>query len=132
MFPSRRQFLAAVAAVPFGAYAAVPLAPDGDWPEFRGRGGRGVTDGFPILSSWNADSAAGAVKGVLWRVRVPGLGHSSPIIWGERIFLPSSVASAGAAPLKLGRTGESTPANDNEEQHWVVLCYDKKTGKKLW
>ncbi len=58
-----------------------------NWPSFRGPGGRGVADGFPVRSSWNADPTAGRVEGVSWRTHVPGLGHSSPIVFGDRIFL---------------------------------------------
>jgi outer membrane protein assembly factor BamB len=119
---SRREFLAVASALPLAA------TPDTDWPAFRGPGGRGVADEFPTLTSWNLEAA----KGVLWRAPVPGLGHSSPVVWGDRIFLPSSVSSSGTAPLKLGQTGEPTAADDNDDHLWVILCYDKRTGKKLW
>jgi len=103
-----------------------------NWPSFRGPGGRGVADGFPVRSSWNADSTAGKVEGVSWRTHVPGLGHSSPIVFGDQIFLATAIAEAGEAPLKLGRGGKPTAADDNGEQSWVVLCYNKLTGAELW
>src|SRR5580658_8310151 len=115
---SRRHFLAAIAAVPLAARAS-DVAPDTNWPAFRGPGGRGVAEGFPAPSSWDLEKK----KGLLWSAPVPGLGHSSPVIWGDRIFLPSSVSSAGNVPLKLGQTGEPTAADDNAEQRWVVFCY---------
>jgi outer membrane protein assembly factor BamB len=87
-----------------------------------------VAEGFPTRASWDLHTK----KGLLWRAPVPGLGHSSPVTWGDRIFLPSSVSSAESVPLKLGQTGEPTAADDNGEHRWVVFCYDKKTGKKLW
>jgi len=103
-----------------------------DWPSFRGSGGRGVADGFPLRSSWNADPAAGEVEGISWRTHVPGLGHSSPIVFGDRIFLVTAIAEAGEAPLKVGPGGKPTAADDNGEQNWVVLCYNKLTGAELW
>lgn len=105
---------------------------DQNWPSFRGPGGRGVADGFPVRSSWNADPTAGKVEGVSWRTHVPGLGHSSPIVFGDRIFLATAIAEEGEAPLKIGRGGKPTAADDNGVQSWVVLCYNKLTGAELW
>jgi outer membrane protein assembly factor BamB len=113
-----------------------PAAPGdddaGDWPSFRGPGGGGVADGFPVRSVWNADVTAGVIDGILWRTDVPGLGHSSPVVSGNRIFLATAIASDGKAPLKVGRGGRPDAADDNGEQSWVVLCYDKLTGDELW
>jgi outer membrane protein assembly factor BamB len=103
-----------------------------DWPSFRGPEGGGVADGFPTRSIWNADETAGEIAGVLWRTAVPGLGHSSPVVRGDRIFLATAIASDGKAPLKVGRGGKPDAADDNGEQSWVVLCYDKRTGDELW
>ncbi len=105
---------------------------DQNWPSFRGPGGRGVADGYPVRSSWNADPTAGKVEGVSWRTHVPGLGHSSPIVFGDRIFLATAIAEEGEAPLKIGRGGKPTAADDNGVQSWVVLCYNKLTGAELW
>jgi outer membrane protein assembly factor BamB len=104
-----------------------------DWPAFRGREGVGLAEGSTLPAKWNADPAEGQLAGVRWKSAVPGLGHSSPIIAGERIYVCSAVRkAAGKAPLKLAVGGEPTAAEDNEEQNWVVLCYDAKTGKELW
>ncbi len=79
---SRRSFLtASLLALP--AANLLAAAPEQNWPEFRGAGGRGVAEGYPTRTTWNADAAAGRLEGVLWRAEIPGLGHSSPIIWGE-------------------------------------------------
>jgi len=103
-----------------------------NWPSFRGPGATGVADGFPTRSSWNADSTAGEVEGVLWRAEIPGLGHSSPIVLGDCIYVASAIAEQGDAPLMVGRGGKSTAAADSGRQSWVVFCYNKKTGKELW
>ncbi len=115
---------------------AFPLPASGiqdptDWP-FRGPGGGGVGDGFAARSQWNADKAKGELNGVLWQNEVPGLGHSSPVVSGDKVFLATAVASDGKAPLKVGAGGRPGAADDNGEQEWVVLCYHKKTGKELW
>lgn len=104
-----------------------------DWPAFRGLNGVGVADGSPLPATWNADAAAGKLTGIRWKSAVPGLGHSSPVIAGDRIYVLSAVRKeAGKAPLKIAVGGEPTAAADNEEQSWVVLCYNAATGKQLW
>jgi outer membrane protein assembly factor BamB len=108
-------------------------ADDGtDWPIFRGPGHAGVADGFAVRSVWNADAQAGDIAGILWQTEVPGLSHSSPVVVGNRIFLATAIASEGKAPLKVGRGGRPDAADDNGEQSWVVLCYNKLTGAELW
>ena len=103
-----------------------------NWPSFRGAGARGVAEGFPLRTHWNADPASEKIDGVLWQTSVPGLGHSSPVIFDNKIFLVTAVSSAGKAELKVGAGGEPTAADDNDEQSWIVLCYEKTTGKELW
>ena len=103
-----------------------------DWPAFRGLGGRGVAEGFPLPTSWNADAEAGDLKNVLWQTEVPGLGHSSPVIDGNKLFLLTAVASEGDAPLKVESGGKPTAADDNGVQDWLLLCYDTTNGNELW
>ncbi len=97
---------------------------------FKGTGGNRVADGFPIRATWNATGEQ--TEGVLWSVEVPGLAHSSPVIKGDRLYVATAVAAKGDAPLKVGRGGRPDAAEDNEEQAWMVLCYDRRTGKEVW
>jgi outer membrane protein assembly factor BamB len=133
---SRRSFLAtSLMALPAaGALASNTFAPNPEqnWPGFRGPGAQGVAEGFPTRAAWNADAAAGKATGLLWRIEVPGLGHSSPIVWADNIFLATAVRLSGKAPLRIGYYGDVKPAQDNDEQKWVVMCFDKKSGKKRW
>ena len=103
-----------------------------DWPMFRGRGGIGVADGFSLPTEWNADETAGELEGVLWQTEVPGLGHSSPIVVGDRIFLATAISSNGKAPLEIEAGGRPVAADDNGEQSWVVICYDRNNGTEVW
>jgi len=131
---SRRSFLASS----LMALPAVTLAANSNtkseqnWPGFRGPGAQGIADGYPTRAAWNADASAGKVSGVLWRAEIPGLGHSSPIIWGDRIYVGTAVRLSGKAPLRIGYYGDVKPAQDNDEQKWMILCFDKKSGKKRW
>lgn len=116
------------------AVATVTVNESQNWPAFRGAGGKGVADGYPLRAMWNADTAAtdAKIEGVLWRAKVPGLGHSSPVVWGDRIFLCTAVSESGESALTLGAGGQPTAADDSGTHHWVVLCYNKFTGEELW
>ena len=130
----RRAFLLIVClAFPLATVGAEEGPESGsDWPSFRGLGGRGIADGFPVRSHWNAAPSTGEIEGLLWQTEVPGLGHSSPVVVGNRVFLATAIASDGTAPLKVGRGGKPDAADDNGEQRWVVLCYDRLTGEERW
>lgn len=128
---SRRSFLmTTLIALP--GMAAIAPKPEQNWPMFRGLGASGIADGYPTRATWNADSTAGKLSGVLWRTEVPGLGHSSPIVWENRIILATAVRLSGKATLRIGDYGDNKAAQDNEEQKWMILCFDKTSGKRLW
>ena len=93
-----------------------------NWPSFRGPLAGGVGDSAPLPTEWK----------VKWKIPVAGLGHSSPVVWGDRLFVATAVNSAGQAPIKLGLYGDRTAAEETAEQAWKIFCFDKRTGKMLW
>ena len=121
-------------AMSLGAVAAEPDVDAGsvDWPSFRGVGAKGIAEGYPLPVSWNADPEQGQVKGILWSAKVPGLGHSSPVVCGNQVLVATAIAEEGEAPLQVGRGGRPDAADDNGTQSWVVISYDRTTGKELW
>lgn len=127
---SRRSFLA----TSLMALPAVTLASKSEqnWPGFRGPGSQGIADGYPTRVGWNADADVAKPSGILWRTEIPGLGHSSPIVWGDRIYVATAVRLSGKASLRIGYYGDVKAAQDNDEQKWMILCFDKNSGKKLW
>jgi len=109
--------------------SAVPRAQQVDtWPRFRGPQARGIAEKQGLPEAW--DGVAG--KNVRWKVEVPGLAHSSPIVWGDRLFLTSAVSSDAKATFKPGLYGEGTASEDKSEQRWIVLAIDRRTGKTIW
>ena len=98
------------------------------WPSFRGEGGRGVADGFSTPTEWDIEEGTH----VAWRVPLPGLAHSSPVIWGERMFLTTAVRQEGEQQLKVGRYGDIMPVTDEGVHSFEVHCLDKNTGETLW
>jgi outer membrane protein assembly factor BamB len=69
---------------------------------------------------------------VVWDIPVPGLAHSSPAIWGDRIFVTSAVSSSRNDSLKIGLYGDIDMAEDQSVHQFKVYCFDKNTGKTLW
>jgi outer membrane protein assembly factor BamB len=102
------------------------------WPQFRGPNMNGVVDDDPALPErWSA------TENVAWKTRIPGLGWSSPIVWGSNVFVTAVVASqAGEAPKKglyLPPTGTERPPDPIAGTHeWKVYCLDLETGRIKW
>lgn len=113
------------------AFSLIPIGSPADWPSYRGPGATGVGEGR-APASWNGNPERSAIRNIQWKVEIPGLGHSSPVIAGDRLFITTAVSSAGKAPLKLGLYGSGDSANDDAEQEWALYCLDKRTGKILW
>lgn len=68
----------------------------GDWPQFRGPNGAGVADESKLPAEWSAE------HNVQWKVTVPGVAWSSPIVWGNRIFVTTAVTSNQRKPRSDG------------------------------
>jgi outer membrane protein assembly factor BamB len=102
--------------------------PSADWPSFRGPNAGGVADGAATPTTWNAEKG----DNILWKTPVPGLGHSSPIIWGDKVFVTTSISGKEKPELKVGLYGDIAPVNDDTVHQWKVICLNKKTGKTIW
>src|SRR5688572_19356575 len=90
--------LAAMAVIVTASAALLPAAPSSIWPGFRGTHASGVADGQKIPDTWNADTRAN----ILWQVGIPGLAHSSPIVWNDRIYVTTAISSKADATFKPG------------------------------
>jgi len=100
----------------------------GSWPSFRGAAAAGVADGQHLPDAW--DGKAGT--NVLWHVPIPGLGHSSPVVWGDTIFVATAVSTLPNASFKPGLYGDGDASEDRSPQKWELLALDKKTGAVRW
>jgi outer membrane protein assembly factor BamB len=99
-----------------------------NWPQFRGERAAGLASGAATPHEW--DVASG--KNVRWKTPIPGLAHSSPVIWGDRVYLTTAEIPGQSQSLKVGLYGDVNPVNENTPVDWRVLCLDKSTGKILW
>ena len=106
--------------------AAAPAK--GSWPSFRGSNASGVADGQRLPDSWNARTG----ENVLWRTAIPGLAHSSPVVWGDRVFVTSAISSRQNATFKPGLYGDGEASDDDSRHKWMLYAIDKRTGKIAW
>jgi outer membrane protein assembly factor BamB len=99
-----------------------------NWPSFRGLGATGVADGQFPPAVWDADKGTN----IRWKTPIPGLGHSCPIVWNERVFVTTAVSGDPKADFKPGLYGDADSVDDKSEHAWKVCCLDKKAGTILW
>lgn len=108
--------------------SAAAAAERGDWPSFRGREASGVSDNQNLPDKWNPATG----ENILWKAPIPGLAHSSPIVWGDTIFVTSAISGKGHATFKPGLYGDGDASDDRTLQRWMLYAIDKRTGKTRW
>ncbi len=105
-----------------------------NWPQWRGPGGQGVSADAGVPTEWAPD------KNVLWKAELPGTGMSSPIVWGDRIYL-TAVLEGDVVPGQ-----RAVKHRQGQEVDWIhpdsvaadkkhtfkVVALDAKSGKILW
>jgi outer membrane protein assembly factor BamB len=98
------------------------------WPSFRGANASGIGDGADTLTDWNLETG----KGVRWTAELPGLGNSSPVVWGNQVFVTTAVAEGMEQSIRTGLTGAGDGIVEEVPHSWRVLAFDKTTGRRLW
>ncbi len=99
-----------------------------DWPSFRGPAASGVADHQNLPAAWDVAHHTH----IRWTVPIPGLAHSSPIVWHDLVFVTTAISSRPDASFKRGLYGEGDASDDVTPQQWRLLCLDRKTGEILW
>jgi PQQ-like domain len=103
-------------------------SPSGSWPSFRGPGASGFADSQHLPERWDA----GTGDGIRWRTPIPGLAHSSPVVWGDLVFVTTAVSSRANATFKPGLYGDGDASDDRSPQKWMLLAVDKRSGAIRW
>ncbi len=109
------------------AAAVFTAAAQTNWPQFRGEQSLGVASNRNLPTTWSTN------QNVAWKTTVPGLGWSSPVVWGDKIFVTSVIRDGEVEPPKKGLYfgGERRTPSTNT-QHWMVYAFDWHSGKKIW
>ena len=109
----------------------ISLAPcaDSNWPSWRGTSGNGTApDHSKPPIEWSEE------KNIAWKVQLPGLGHSTPVIWGDRIFLTTAIAFGKKTSPPV--TDNAPGSHDNlavaQKHRFTVMCMQRTSGKLLW
>ena len=100
----------------------------GNWPSFRGTQASGIAEGQNLPDSWSGKTG----ENILWRTPIPGLAHSSPVVWGNRIFVTSAVSSDPKATFRPGLYGDGDASKDRSRHRWMIYALDKHSGKIVW
>ena len=98
------------------------------WPSFRGPQASGIADGQNLPDRWDTKTG----ENILWRTPIPGLAHSSPVVWGNRIFVTSAVSTDPKATFRPGLYGDGDASKDRSVHKWMIYAIDKKSGKIVW
>ncbi len=98
-----------------------------NWPQLRGPDSLGVAENPDLPDRWSTND------NVAWKVAVAGRGWSSPVVWGERVFVTTVVNDGETEPPKKGLYfGGDRKEIPNSTHHWLVLCFDLNSGRELW
>ena len=128
------QTIGTLTSVPAGLNAATSSATGGSqWPQWRGPGGRGISDETDLPLGWSD------TENLAWKVEIEGKGHSSPSVWGNRVFLTTAVQGEevpGAGP-PIHTYGEEVflhpdSMGGNFSHTLKVVAFDATTGERVW
>jgi outer membrane protein assembly factor BamB len=98
------------------------ISAQADWPRFRGANGSGLSTNSTLPAAITAEHEQ-------WVLELPGIGHGSPVVFGDRLFLLSAVpVSRAAAVGKKAKKSRKAPS----PHRWVTLCIDRHKGTILW
>jgi len=98
-----------------------------NWPSFRGPGGTGIADGQSPPVVFDVPKRIN----LAWKTPIPGLGHSCPVVWGDRVFVTTAVGEADPK-VRIGNYGDVASVDDTSKHTWHVLGLDRDSGKILW
>ncbi len=123
--------LSAVFTLSMSAFAST--APETNWPQWRGPDGSGISTEVNLPEEWSGTT------NIKWKTPISGKSHSSPIVWGKKIFLTTAIEGAvvpGAQAAKHMIEGKEFLHPDSvgaDRKHtFKVICLDRDTGKILW
>lgn len=110
-----------------------------NWPQWRGPAGIGTTSERNLPTRWSESENVG------WKARLGGLGLSSPVVWGDRVFVTSQVGGGvlrggrhptfvqGEDPAAVGeRPLGGARAEGGDKVEFLVEAFDRKDGRRLW
>jgi outer membrane protein assembly factor BamB len=96
------------------------------WGQWRGPLGTGFAPNAQPPVEWSE------IKNICWKTELPGKGHSTPIVWGDRIFMTTAIPFGEPVKPRFVRPGAHDNFDSTKNHEFVALAVDRKTGKILW
>jgi outer membrane protein assembly factor BamB len=129
---SRRISLALIVSLGITSFSAVASA--GNWPQWRGPDGSGISNEKNLPAEWSA------TKNIKWKTPIDGRGHSSPIVWENKVFVTTAVEGPvvpGAKAVKHVLEGDKEflhpdSVGADRKHTFKVICLNRNSGKVLW
>lgn len=104
------------------------LVPERQWSQYRGYLSSGSLDNANLPETWDLNSG----ENISWKKEIPGLGLSSPVIWGDKLYITTAIGADDRDGLKTGIYGDIGSVDDDSEHTWKVYCFNKQTGDMIW
>jgi len=104
------------------------INPERQWSVYRGPHSGGILDNANLPDEWDINESVN----IKWKTDIPGLALSSPVIWGDRVFLTTAVSKADTHGIKTGIYGAGEPVKDDSEHNYIVYCLNRRTGDIIW
>lgn len=125
MLGKRRSLAVLAALISAAAAGGEQPAPTENWPQYRGANSDGLGVGATLPEVWSE------TENVVWKTEVPGWGWSSPIVWGDQVFVTSAI---GEKELPTPHVGGYPGGHlkDEGEHRWVLVCLDFESGEVVW
>jgi hypothetical protein len=86
----------------------------GSWPSFRGPQASGIAEGQNLPETWDVKTG----QNIQWRTPIAGLAHSSPVVWGDTVYVTTAISSQGSATFKRGLYGDGDGSEDRSRHAW--------------
>jgi len=112
-----------------------------NWPQWRGPQSDGVSTTAHPPTEWSEE------KNIKWKVKIPGTGSATPIVWGDKVFIEAAIPTGAKVEVPVDVKEDPQPAappqgrrggrggfgqKPTEVYQWVFYCLDRKNGKELW
>src|SRR5438552_13801432 len=95
-----------------------------NWPQWRGMDSNGVSNEKGLPTSWSLE------ENIAWKVSLPGRGTSTPIVWGDQVFLTSQI---GEGPIEVRAADDAKIIrSDGGKVRFVVQCFHRSDGRLIW
>ncbi len=125
--PDRKEDKNNLLDIPANPSSDIDLGGD-QWPGFRGPMARGINNHKPLPKEWDVKEN----KNILWKTPIPGLGTSSPIVWGDRVFLTTALRASDTKGFRVGAYGDVESSDSDGECQFIVMALDLSSGQVLW